>query len=65
MQRTRTIIAIAWILFWILMVSTSVQEYLRDHDHGIWKPMLWETSSALVGTLLLLAQRRYTRKYDA
>jgi hypothetical protein len=61
MQRTRTIIAIAWILFWILMVSTSVQEYLRDHDHGIWKPMLWETSSALVGTLLLLAQRRFTQ----
>jgi hypothetical protein len=64
MQRTRTIIAIAWILFWILMVSTSVQEYLRDHDHGIWKPMLWETSSALVGTVLLILQRRYTRKYD-
>lgn len=64
MQRTRTIIAIAWIIFWVLMVSTSVQEYLRDHDHGIWKPILWETSSALVGTLLLLAQRRQTRKYD-
>jgi hypothetical protein len=65
MQRTRTIIAIAWLLFWILMVSTSVQEYLRGHDHGIWKPILWETSSALTGTLLLLAQRRYTRQYDA
>jgi len=64
MQRTRTIIAIAWVLFWILMVSTSVQEYLRDHDHSIWKPILWETSSALVGTILLLAQRRATRKYD-
>jgi len=64
MQRTRTIIAIAWALFWILMVSTSVQEYLRDHDHGIWKPMLWETSSALTGTVLLILQRRYTRKYD-
>lgn len=55
----------AWVLFWILMVSTAVQEYLRDHDHGVWKPILWETSSALTGTLLLLAQRRYTRKYDA
>lgn len=64
MQRTRTIVAIAWVLFWILMVSTSVQEYLRDHDHGVWKPVLWETSSALVGTFLLLAQRRFTRKYD-
>jgi hypothetical protein len=65
MQRTRTIIALAWILFWVLMVSTSVQEYLRGHDHGIWKPILWETSSALTGTLLLLAQRHYTRRYDA
>jgi hypothetical protein len=65
MQRTRTIILIAWILFWILMVSTSVQEYLRDHDHGIWKPILWESSSALTGTVLLILQRRYTRKYDA
>ncbi|MYM24407.1 sensor histidine kinase [Duganella sp. FT135W] len=65
MQKTRTIITLAWILFWILMVSTSVQEYLRDHDQGVWKPILWETSSALTATLLLVAQRRYTRKYDA
>nr|WP_315250280.1 histidine kinase [uncultured Duganella sp.] len=64
MQRTRTVIAIAWVLFWLLMITTSVQEYLRDHDHGVWKPILWESSSALTGTLLLLAQRRYTRKHD-
>ncbi|SDG51516.1 MULTISPECIES: sensor histidine kinase [unclassified Duganella] len=64
MQRTRTVIAIAWVLFWTLMITTSVQEYLRDHDHGVWKPILWESSSALTGTLLLLAQRRYTRKHD-
>lgn len=64
MQRTRAIVAYAWILFWILMVSTSVQEYLRGHDQGIWKPILWETSSALTGTTLLILQRRFTRKYD-
>ncbi|MYM34631.1 sensor histidine kinase [Duganella sp. FT94W] len=64
MQRTRTVIAIAWVLFWLLMITTSVQEYLRDHDHGVWKPILWESSSALTGTLLLLAQRRFTRQYD-
>lgn len=64
MQRTRTVIAIAWVLFWLLMITTSVQEYLRDHDHGLWKPILWESSSALTGTLLLLAQRHYTRQYD-
>ncbi|WP_374359634.1 sensor histidine kinase [Pseudoduganella danionis] len=65
MLKTRTIIAIAWILFWSLMISTAVQEYLREHDHGLWKPVLWETSSALTGTLLLLLQRYYTRQYDA
>jgi LytS/YehU family sensor histidine kinase len=64
MQRTRTVIALAWVLFWILMITTSVQEYLRDHDHGVWKPVLWEGSSALTGTLLLLAQRHFTRRYD-
>jgi hypothetical protein len=64
MQKTRTVIAIAWLLFWLLMITTSVQEYLRDHDHGVWKPILWESSSAFTGTLLLLAQRHYTRRYD-
>ncbi|MRW85978.1 sensor histidine kinase [Pseudoduganella sp. FT26W] len=64
MQRTRTVIAIAWVLFWMLMISTAIQEYLRDHDHGLWKPILWESSSALTATLLLLAQRRFTRKHD-
>ncbi|WP_348698716.1 histidine kinase [Duganella fentianensis] len=65
MQKTRTIVAIAWALFWVLMISTSVQEYLRGHDEGVWKPVLWETTSALTGTMLLLLQRRYTRQYDA
>lgn len=65
MQKTRTIVAIAWTLFWALMISTSVQEYLRGHTDGVWKPVLWETTSALTGTLLLLVQRRYTRQYDA
>ncbi|MYM39333.1 sensor histidine kinase [Duganella qianjiadongensis] len=65
MPKTRTIVSIAWILFWGLMIATSVQEYLRDHQHGIWKPVLWETSSALVASVLLLLQRHYTRRHDA
>src|SRR3954463_14782071 len=63
-KRTRMTIVAAWVLFWILMVLTAVQEYLRDHDHGIWKPVLWESSSALIATFLMLLQRRATRKYD-
>ena len=62
--RTQTTLAIAWVLFWLLMITTAVQEYLRDNDHGVWKPILWETSSAFTGTLLIAMQRYFTRKYD-
>jgi LytS/YehU family sensor histidine kinase len=46
------------------MVSTALQEYLRDGGHDYWKPILWETSSAFTCTVLLLAQRRLTRRHD-
>ena len=63
-KRTRITIAVAWILFWVLMNTTAVQEYLRGNHYDIWKPILWETSSALTGTMLLLMQRHFTRRYD-
>ncbi|MFS2135336.1 sensor histidine kinase [Duganella sp. Dugasp56] len=63
-KRTQITIAVAWILFWVLMNTTAVQEYLRDHHHEVWKPIVWESSSALTGTMLLLLQRHFTRKYD-
>jgi len=63
-KRTRITIAVAWALFWLLMNVTAVQEYVRDHHHEVWKPILWESSSALTGTVLLLLQRHFTRKYD-
>ncbi|HEX8404229.1 MAG TPA: hypothetical protein VF670_06390 [Duganella sp.] len=62
--RTQTIITVAWVLFWLLMTTTAVQEYWRENDHGVWKPILWETSSAFTATLLILAQRHFTRRYD-
>jgi two-component system LytT family sensor kinase len=64
-NRTRRIVAIAWLLFWVLMVTTAIQDFLRN-DHGpIWRPVLWESSSALVATVFMLIQRRYTARYDA
>jgi len=41
-----------------------VQDYLRDGGHELWKPILWEGSSLLVATVLLVAQRRLTRRHD-
>jgi hypothetical protein len=63
-KRTQITIAIAWILFWLLMIGTALQEYLRDYDSMLWKPVLWESSSAVTATLLLFLQRRATRRYD-
>lgn len=63
-SRTRLLLILAWLLFWVLMVSTAVQEYIRDGGHEYWKPILWETSSSFTCTLLLVTQRRLTRKYD-
>jgi hypothetical protein len=66
MQNRRATIALsaAWLLFWTMMVLTAVQDALRDGEYAVWKPILWECSSAVVGTLLMVLQRRHTRRYD-
>ncbi|MFZ6874307.1 sensor histidine kinase [Undibacterium sp. Di27W] len=47
-----------WFLFWILMITVAVQDHLKGGGQHIWEPIFWESSSALVGTALLLLQRR-------
>ncbi|NRR30769.1 histidine kinase [Oxalobacteraceae bacterium] len=63
-KRAQLAIGAAWILFWLLMITTEVQDYLRDGGHHIWQPVLWTGSSGVAGTLLLYLQRRHTRRYD-
>jgi two-component system LytT family sensor kinase len=62
--RTKLALSIAWMLFWVLMISTAVQDYLREHGQHLWQPILWEGSSGVVSTLLMLIQRRGTCRYD-
>jgi hypothetical protein len=62
-NRTRTVITIAWLLFWTLMVSVAIQDYQRNNGHALWQPVLWETSSMVVATFLLLLQRHFTLPY--
>jgi len=57
----RLLFAAVWVLFWILMNVTAVQDYVRDGGSDYWKPVLWESSSALVITLLVAAQLAGTR----
>lgn len=54
----------AWAAFWLLMVVTAVQ---REATHGVrplWEPVLWEGSSGLVTTLMVLAGRPWLRRID-
>ena len=63
-NRTHLTYAFAWILFWALMASVSVQDYYRDHQgKAVWQPLLWEGSSMAVATALLLVQRHFTARH--
>lgn len=63
-KRIRIVTAVAWLLFWALMVSVAVQDYARDDGTAYWQPVLWETSSMVTATALLLIQRHFTRRHD-
>lgn len=63
-RRTFLTVLAAWLLFWALMIMTAVFDMVRDGESGLWKPVLWEGSSALTVTALLLLQRRFTRCHD-
>lgn len=56
--------AVAWVLFWTVMVLVALEDYRRDGGTAPWQPVLWETSSALVATALFLVQRRFSAHHD-
>ena len=64
LNRSTLVVAVAWALFWALMVSVTIQDYLRDHGQQLWQPILWETSSMVAATILLVVQHRFTRRYN-
>ncbi len=64
-NRSLVVASAAWLMFWTLMVLVAVEDYRRDGGSALWQPMLWETSSAVVATILFLVQRRFSRGDDA
>lgn len=65
LRRNRVFI-LAWLLFWTLMILVAVQDFMRNEPgHALWKPVLWEGSSALVATVFALAQLRWPRRTGA
>jgi LytS/YehU family sensor histidine kinase len=60
----RLAFVLAWLLFLLLMVAVGVQDYVRnEHGTQYWKPVLWEASSMLVATCLMLLQLRLSRRW--
>jgi len=45
--------SVAWVAFWILMLTVAVQDHLRNGRTDIWKPLLWEGTSFIVATLIV------------
>lgn len=64
-NRSKIVFGLSWLLFWSLMVAVAIQDYQASaHDGALWKPVLWETSSMVTATCLLLAQRHFTRRQN-
>lgn len=57
-----------WAFFWLLMITTALQDALRNPAISWWEPLLWEGSSAVAASCWLFlgmrARQRYARYLD-
>ncbi|MCG2583259.1 sensor histidine kinase [Massilia sp. TS11] len=63
-RRSLRVLGAAWLLFWVMLISVALEDYRRQGGQAYWQPVLWESSSAVALTVLLLVQRRLTRRFD-
>lgn len=63
-SRIPRIFLVAWVLFWLLMITVQLQDYISSGRRQYWQPVLWESSSAFVLTIMLLVQRWLMFRYD-
>lgn len=64
-NRSKIVFSLSWLLFWSLMAAVAIQDYqVNETDGALWKPVLWETSSMVTATCLLLFQRHATRRHN-
>ena len=54
-----------WGLFWLLMILVAVSDNLNNPSTRLWQPVLWEGSSALVLTGLMLVLLHYSKYQEA
>ncbi len=56
---------LAWAIFWVLMITMALRQH-RDQGHlDWWRPLLWEGSSCLVSSVIVLWLWRGVPRLDA
>jgi len=55
---------LAWLVFWLLMITVAVQDHLRQGRGDVWQPLVWEGTSMLMATLLVGLQWRHVARLD-
>lgn len=57
-------LVVAWLVFWVLLVTIAVHEFVRTENTGLWKPFVWEGSSCVVASALVFVQWRRIHSLD-
>jgi LytS/YehU family sensor histidine kinase len=52
-------------MFWLLMLTVAIQDYIRNGGKQLWQPILWEGTSFAMATLWVVLQRRVDKRYAA
>lgn len=61
LRYSNRVIYALWALFSAIMIVVAVRDYARGGGPDLWKPLLWEGSSMIFATALLLLQRTIAR----
>jgi len=55
---------IAWLVFWALLMTVAVQDYLRQGRTRVWEPLFWEGTSFLVASVIAWTLVRQLHRHD-
>ena len=62
-RRPDLVLYFLWGMFWLLMLTVAIQDYIRGGGTHLWQPVLWEGTSFAMATLWVVLQRRVDRPY--
>lgn len=55
---------LAWGVFWVLLTTVEMQDYLRDGGTEPWKPLLWQATSMAAASAVVWGQWRAMARLD-